>query len=346
MARRYIAALAAIILLLTGCGSTKEAVKEHKEKKVENVKKETIEDPYTFPLTGIGTKEKVTDRSVAVMVNNHPKARPQTGLDKADIVIELLAEGNVTRFLAIFQSEKPDNIGPVRSARDYYIELAKSYDSLFIAHGYSPEAKEMLDRGYIDHLNGMQYDGTLFKRSSNRVAPHNSYITYENIVTGAEKNGYAMDKAPEPLTFLKKDEVKKLEGNPGGKVSVSYYNDPTFTATYEYDAQTGKYKRFSDGVQTANFETKEPVLLGNVFIIETRHQIIDSAGRRTIDLTSGGKAYLLQKGLIREVEWKSQDGRLVPAINGSITGFVPGKTWINVVPTDPGLSNVVKVEEN
>lgn len=78
------------------------------------------------------------------MINNHPKARPQTGLTEADIVYEVLAEGEVTRFLAIFQSSNPKLIGPVRSSRDYYIELAKGYNSLYIAHGYSPEAKNYL----------------------------------------------------------------------------------------------------------------------------------------------------------------------------------------------------------
>ncbi|WP_041580224.1 DUF3048 domain-containing protein [Bacillus sp. 1NLA3E] len=348
MVRRYIVVSAAIFLLLTGCSGTKEAnVKEHKEKAIENVQKETAEFPNYFPLTGIGTKEEVGGRAVAVMVNNHPKARPQTGLDKADIVYELLAEGNVTRFLAIFQSEKPEKIGPVRSAREYYIKLAKAYDSLYIAHGYSPDAKEMLDNGYIDNLNGMQYDGTLFKRSTDRVAPHNSYITYEKILEGAEKNSFSMKNAPEPLTFLTKDEIKKLEGQPGKKVSVAYLNNPTFTATYEYDETIGKYKRFSAGEQTVNYETDAPVLLDNVFIVETEHQTLnDGAGRRKIDLTSGGKAYLLQKGFLRQVEWKSQDGRIVPVINGAIVGFVPGKTWINIVPSNPGLTSEVKVEAN
>ena len=146
------------------------------------------------------------------MINNHPAARPQSGLNKADIVYELLAEGDVTRFLAIFQSEQPDNVGPVRSARSYYIELAKGFDSLYIAHGNSPDAKEMLDSGYIDDLNGLYYDGTLFKRASFRKAPHNSYITYDNILKGANQKGYEMEKAPSSLTFLTEDEVKELSG--------------------------------------------------------------------------------------------------------------------------------------
>jgi hypothetical protein len=347
MLRKYLAASFAVFILLTACSNTKvETVKIHKEKKIENVQKEAVELAHHYPLTGVATKKESRDRAVAVMVNNHPKARPQSGLDKADIVYEVLAEGNVTRFLAIFHSEKPETIGPVRSAREYYIKLAKAYDSLFIAHGYSPDAKELLEGGFIDHLNGMQYDGILFKRSADRVAPHNSYITYEKILEGAKKNNYAMDRPPEALTFLTKEEQGNINGQPGKNVSVSYFNDAQFTATYKYDEALGKYKRFSNGVQTVDFQTKNPVLLDNVFIVEAVHQTIDQAGRRKIDLTSGGKAYLLQKGFLREVEWINVGGRIVPALNGSVIGFVPGKTWINVVPSSPGLTYAVRVNEN
>jgi hypothetical protein len=338
---KWITALAVIFLLLTGCSNkTVEPVKEHKEKKVENVKKDPPKFSAYYPLTGIGTNENINNRAIAVMVNNHPKARPQSGLNKADIVYELLAEGNVTRFLAIFQSEKPENIGPVRSAREYYIELAKGYDGLFIAHGYSPDAKEKLDRGEIDHLNGMQYDGTLFKRSSDRIAPHNSYITYDKILEGAKKNNYSMEHPPSPIPFLTEAQQAELTGTPATNVTVPYLNDSTFTAIYEYDAAIGKYTRSSDGEQTIDLNSKEPILLDNVFIVETDHQTIDSAGRRQIDLTSGGNAYLIQKGKLREVQWTNDNGRILPVIDGEVGGFVPGKTWINIIPSNPGLAAI------
>src|SRR5699024_3549017 len=69
----------------------------------------------TFPLTGIDTNETIDNRIVGVMVNNHPDARPQSGLSQADMVFEILAEGHMTRFLALFHSEQPEQIGPVRS---------------------------------------------------------------------------------------------------------------------------------------------------------------------------------------------------------------------------------------
>ena len=330
------------LLALTGCSNkTVETVKEDKDKKVEDVKKEEPEEfAAVYPLTGVGTNENINNRAIAVMVNNHPKARPQSGLDKADIVYELLAEGNVTRFLAIFQSEKPDKIGPVRSAREYYIELAKGYDGLFIAHGSSPDAQAMFDRGEIDHLNGMQYDGTLFKRSSDRVAPHNSYITYEKVLEGAKKNSYSMEQPPSPIPFLTEAQQAELTGQLGTNVTVPYLNNATFTSTYEYDAASGKYSRSSNGEQTVDYNSKEPVLLDNIFILETDHQVIDSSGRRQIDLTSGGNAYLLQNGKVREVQWTNDNGRILPVIDGAVGGFIPGKTWINIVPSNPGLAAV------
>jgi Protein of unknown function (DUF3048) N-terminal domain/Protein of unknown function (DUF3048) C-terminal domain len=279
------------------------------------------------------------------MVNNHLKARPQSGLSKADIVYEVLAEGNVTRFLAIFQSEQPDVIGPVRSARGYYIELAKGYDSLYIAHGFSPDAKEMLDAGYIDDLNGIYYDRTLFERVSFRKAPHNSYISFDHILEGAQQKGYEMEEMPDSLSFLTEDEVNALTGEEANEFSISYsQSDHSFNSTFEYDDSLQKYKRFSNGEQTLDYNTEEPMLVDNIVIVETGHKIIDNAGRRDIDLTTGGKAYLMQKGLKMEVEWRNVEGRILPYLNGDVVELIPGKTWINLIPTNPGLRQAVSFE--
>ena len=343
-------ALAAMtVLLLTACSSNNETNEnnsnppEDTAQENDSVQKdsneETAEFDYQYPLTGIGTDEEADQRAVAVVVNNHPKARPQSGLDKADIIYEVLAEGNVTRFVAIFQSEHPEKIGPVRSARDYFIELAKGYDSFFVAHGYSPEAKQMLTSGSVDNINGMQYDGSLFKRADFRKAPHNSYITFENIEKGAEKVGADMTESPESLEFAGKTEG--IAGEEAQSVKVSYYDNPSFSPVYEYDQKTEKYTRLSEGETTADYDTKEPVLLDNIFIVEAATQIIDDAGRREIDLESGGDAYLLQRGKLQKIQWENRDGRIVPSGGAK---FVPGKTWINIIPENPGLEEFISVQ--
>ncbi|MDQ0156885.1 DUF3048 domain-containing protein [Robertmurraya andreesenii] len=345
MKRRWIVLMAVFIAVLAGCSDKKETVKEHEEKEVTDVtKKEKEVFPYQAPLTGVGLKEEPSGRAYAVMINNDPKARPQSGFHKADIVYELLAEGNVTRFLAIFQSEQADRIGPVRSARDYFIELAKGYDALYIAHGYSPEAKKMLDNGYVDHINGMQYDGSLFKRDKSRVAPHNSYITSENVLKGAEKIGYDMDQPPSALTFLTEKEIEQLDGEKATSALISYFSSNLFNVQYEYDEHEKKYKRYSNGELTVDSDSKDPLLLDNILILEAEHKVIDSEGRREINLASGGDAYLLQRGQWKEVEWKNQGGKLLPFANGREVGFVPGKTWINIVPSGKGLEQIVSFE--
>ncbi|WP_456276919.1 DUF3048 domain-containing protein [Bacillus sp. AK128] len=339
---RIIFVISLMFLLLLGAGCSQQEAKpvsidpEEIEEEVESeVTEETEKQAFanTYPLTGIGTDKLVDQRTVAVMVNNDPKARPQSGLHRADIVYEVLAEGNITRFLAVFQSEAPEKIGPVRSARDYYIELSKGYDAFYVAHGFSPEAQQMLQAGEVDNINGMEYDGTLFKRADFRKAPHNSYITFENIMKGATENNYATTHDQEPLKFLTEDEIASISGDPAENVKVAYSKSDFSIVDYEYDTNQEKYYRYAGGDLTEDLDSKERVLLDNVFIIETSHKVLDSAGRREIDLVSGGNAYLLQKGKKQEVQWENVDGRILPYVNDQPVGFVPGKTWINIVPS-------------
>ena len=106
--------------------------------------------------------------------------------------------------------------------------------------------RKCLKRGYIDDLNGLYYDGTLFKRASFRKAPHNSYISFDHILKGANQNEYEMEQAPNSLSFLTSDQVEELKGEEANHVSISYYNQ-IFNSSFEYDETLQKYKRFSNG---------------------------------------------------------------------------------------------------
>ncbi|MBN9654848.1 DUF3048 domain-containing protein [Halobacillus sp. GSS1] len=334
-----------IVLLLTACnekagaaqpGETKEketAVEKQIETE-ENVtvdEKEETEQAYTetFPLTGEPAVDKADHRALAVMVNNHPKARPQSGLSQADIVYEILAEGQITRFLALFHSEIPDTIGPVRSARPYYFKIADGFDALYAYHGASTAINQQVASSGIDYLDGAMYDnnGWLFQRSSDRSAPHNSYLLTEGVEQAAATKGYDAEEAPETLSFTEKD---SFDGTPVDDVQVTYGSRTNVRFTY--DSEKEQFLRSSDGEPTIDRLNEERVAVENVWIIETGHQIIDGAGRRAIDLTSGGNGYLLQKGQMKEVEWKNVDGRLLPYKDGSPQAFTPGKTWVNIIP--------------
>lgn len=292
---------------------------------------------YKAPFTGMTVNEEKKMRPVLVTINNHPDARPQSGLSDADMIYELMTEGNTTRYLALFQSELPDEIGPVRSARDMFIHLAQGLDAFYVAHGYSPDALALLKSGDVDHVNGMQHDGTLFKRSTDRKAPHNSYISGENIRIAVEQVNAPMmiDKMPS-LSFHESIESAKIEQS-ASTITVQNGSHPVFTSTYTYDEQTGSYEQSVNNVQTIDQANGEPIELANILVFEAAHQTIDAEGRQAIDLESGGKARLFQAGGVKEIEWTNVDGMLVPVENGVTVKLVPGKTWIHIVKTDPGI---------
>lgn len=331
-----------LTFLLAACSQEKA---EDNEGKANNLgSKSGTEQRNAFPLTGVDTNDAVDERVVAVMVNNHPKARPQSGLSQADIVFEILAESHITRFLALYQSEQPDVVGPVRSAREYYFDLANRYHAIYIYHGAANFVEDMIQQRGIENINGSTYDndGNIFKRESFRKAPHNSYLQFNAVNDIAEQKGYSTKEDIEPLTFI--DGTSDIEGDVGERVTIAY--DSTWKVQYDYDEETERYYRSSDGEPTVELNTEEPIYADNVFIVEAYHEVIDSEGRRAIDLNSGGKAYLIQKGKVQDVEWKNDDGRITPVKDGKTVGFVPGKTWINVVPSSPGLDRSVSISSH
>lgn len=344
--KKFSIAMILFLIFIVGCSKDKDIVDDNKvtEESIEEEKIEQQEPTYAgvFPLTGIETNEDTDRRIVSVMVNNHPAARPQSGLSQADIVFEILAEGGITRFLALFQSERPEIVGPVRSAREYYFELATGYDALYIFHGAADFVYDMIrDRG-IENLNGATYDndGHLFKRESFRKAPHNSYLLYDAVDEVAESQGYDIISSVEPLKFLAKDEA--IDGEIANQIIVKYPGrNETDIVEYSYDQTSEKYSRFENQSQTVELDSEEPIQVDNLFIVETYHEVIDNEGRRRVDLQDSGQAYLFQKGKMRRLEWKNENGRIIPVKDGEPVGFVPGKTWINVVPSNPGIEQLV-----
>ncbi|WP_085993301.1 DUF3048 domain-containing protein [Oceanobacillus senegalensis] len=355
--KKFLFLFLVFLALLSGCSNSNEQVqeqeepdKETQEEKTQEKEEKTEQESFDniYPLTGIGTNDSVNNRIIGVMVNNHPKARPQTGLSQADIVFEILAEGMITRFLALYQSKIPNVVGPVRSAREYYFELADDYNALYVYHGAADFVDEMIINRGIDSLNGSIFDndGHLFKRETFRNAPHNSYVLLESAYDVAERKGYESTVEYEPLPFLANADSVKLSGEPAQHIEVIYSEKYSFAnVEFIYNEKEQKYMRYSNGEKSVELETEIPIQVENVFIIETDHKVIDDVGRREIDLTSGGDAYLIRKGIVQKVTWENRNGRIIPVKNGEFIGFVPGKTWVNVIPTLPGLEQSVIISD-
>lgn len=329
--------------MISGC-QKEEAVPEETEIiEAEDGETEQENFRYMTPLSGEPSEEHVLNRPVVVTINNHPLARPQSGLQDADIIFELIAEGNVTRFLAVYQSEMPGRVGPVRSARDYFIDIAKGFNALYIAHGYSPDAKAKLDSGEIDHLNGMKYDGQFFHRSSDRKAPHNSYTSGEDIQAGAEREGFELQLAEEDIPvfpFYKEPSSSDL-GEAASQVTVAYSSNDQFINHYRYDTTSGFYERDVAGEVTTDKETGEALSLANVVVLEMPHRTIDSEGRQEVTLEGTGNAWLFQSGRVIKGTWTNEDGLFMLQAEDDELRYNPGQTWIHIIPTNRGLDSMV-----
>lgn len=337
--------LIGLVTFMIGCKKDEEDGAKNEGKESNVGEKDIDSEPvHTYPFTGIATNEEIDHRPIAVMINNHTTARPHSGIVDADIVFELLAEGDITRFLALFHSELPEVAGSVRSAREYYFELAQGYDAIYVYHGAATFVNDMINAQHIDHLNGAIYDNDqhLFKRDQERKAPHNSYVLLDQAYEVAEQKGYDITSSVSALEFADEDAV--VEGEDAQTVEIGYNgSNPAHLVSYSYNEQTNRYARSEDGTDTIDLTTEAPIEVENILIIETAHHVFDSEGRREVDLTSGGNGYLVRQGVIQEIEWENHDGQIIPTKDGQVVPFVQGKTWVNVIPSDPGLQSSVHV---
>ena len=143
-------------------------------------------------LSGEWVEEEIGKRRpIAVMLNNIEVAVPQSGIENADIVYEAPVEGGLTRLMGIFENyDSLDKIGSVRSSRLYYVYFAKEFDAVYVHYGQAIYAESLLNSKSIQNLNGLQLEGTVFYRTSDRKAPHNAYTSADGIAKGIASKGY------------------------------------------------------------------------------------------------------------------------------------------------------------
>lgn len=336
--KKTAAVLLAAALSVTAVGCGKQAAPEPAPAGGEEavpVQKTQNQAPVTAPLTGLTVDKESTDRVVMVMVNNHAKARPQSGLDKADVVYEMLEEGLITRFMAFYQSQAPEVVGPVRSIRPYNIEIGQGFDAIFSHAGGSVAALSIIRNGDYADLDEIYAYPKAYWRDKSRKAPHNLYTSIEKLRKGAAEKGYAVGGEIPVIRF--KQEGEEVQGEPGTKVSINY--SKRNTAGYEYDPGTKLYKRLTAGKPHMDKESGKQLTATNVLVIAARHRTLDSEGRLEIDTMGPGKGYLFQHGQALAVTWERKEGMIRVYQNGEEVPFYRGTTWVNIVPTTPSFAD-------
>lgn len=306
------------IFIFSGCSE-----KKNKEATVDIVEEPPVEEEIVEEVF-----EKEFDGSFIVSIDNHIDAYPQSGLDKADLVIELLAEGGITRFLAFYDSYHAEKIGPVRSARYYFVEIAKGYPSAFAHAGGNTDALNLIPYLKIMDLDEIYNSGGAFKRTKDRRPPHNLYTSTELMYKHATAKKYP---------------IKSLESLPIGEVSggteveiidipyakLSYYYH---VVTYMYDE--GKFWRYVNG---KSFESDEGVKIAtdNLVVMEIpSRSVVKEELQSEMKVVGSGTAKFFIDGKIYQGKWSKEKTSSPFSFfyNDEPMKFKEGKTWIQVVP--------------
>ncbi|MCA9323851.1 DUF3048 domain-containing protein [Candidatus Saccharibacteria bacterium] len=298
-------------------------------------------EPVYSPLTGVKTTEEKAKRAVTgVMIENSIDARPQSGLTEAGVVFEAIAEGGITRFLALFQEAQPSNIGPIRSARPYYVRWAKGYDAAYAHSGGSGEALALIQSLGVKDMDHGRYGEQYFSRVSSRYAPHNVYTSMDRLDSLRAANGYNESKFT-PFARLHDDPKTKgvdesivSGGTPTTSISFNI-SGPLYNTSYSYDASTKTYKRNLAGTPHTD-ENNSKQIAPTVVVALIMSYSIHSDGIHSVYANIGsGKAIVFQGGQKFEGTWeKTSDSAslVLKGADGKNLALSAGQTWITAIP--------------
>ncbi len=313
---------------------------------------QTVQAPVSKninPLTGLELRtEAIGKRPVAVMVENSPAARPQWGLSTPDVVIEGVAEGGITRMMWLYSdiADMP-KVGPTRSARHDYVELAEGFDAIFVHFGGSVYAYDTLKKDGVDDIDGM-YAGSYFARDKSRkvATEHTAYTTGENIQKAVADKGLRTDinsANASPFTFAA--EKQTLSGGTCNSVKAVFSGE--YWHTFKYNADDGLYYNYmkTSEMKDANGAT---MAVSNVLILYSSISSVAGSDKGHVDwdLSSGNGVYI-SNGTYQNIKWSKGTASTPTAKlrltdeNGGELKLNTGKMWIGFVPASNSGSTVI-----
>ncbi len=292
------------------------------------------------PLTGLPVSVDASmQHVVAVMVDDHLDARPQSGFNAASQVWQVPAEGGIPRYMMIFQETVPGTVGPIRSARQYFIEWASEWKALYIHVGGAPNALATLrskGRGeLVYNADGFRFEGTQMWRDKTRSAPHNEYTDGEQLRAIAKIVGAA--DVPMTPTWTFGPAGSTWQRPTGMSIVVTY---PYETITYRYDALTNTYPRFINKSTTQQMDAGDgqPIAPSNVVILKVRFGPLNdghpSKKRLEAEDVGSGEAIISSNGQVIHGTWEKaaiDAPTLLFGPDGQAVTLTAGQTYVQVL---------------
>jgi hypothetical protein len=298
--------------------------------------------PPAWPLTGLEapTKASGSKRPLSIKIENSPAARPQTGLNSADVAYETVTEGGITRFNLIFQSNIPKIVGPVRSARLSDLWVVPQYRALFFYSGASSSVTSRVKQAGLPDLSqdaGISYP---YSRSSARPAPHNLYIDTKKAYVEAKRRGKKVTAKVPSLEFGPASIATSASPVKSVYIPFSSFNNVTWT----WSKKRHVFLRQNNGKIHRDAETGKQVAAKNVVVMWAKYTAAshDKVGSTTYNIKLGGKgkATVFRDGKRYNGKWiatRTQPPHFVDK-NGRPIRLAPGNTWMQVVPLDVNIS--------
>ena len=290
---------------------------------------------YYSPLTGLLVKnEAATKQTVsAIIIENSPDARPQSGLKQSGVVYEAIAEGGITRFLTLHQQDKPRIIGPVRSLRPYYVDWLAAYDASVVHVGGSPAALSEVRNGSYRDIDQF-FNASSYWRATDRYAPHNVYTSFDKLDALNAQKGFTESH----FTGFTRIDGKPSETPDATSVAINI-SSALYNTAYTYDKESNAYLRSQGGAPHLDREDGQIRPAVVIAMKVQMNHVMEDGYRESIATIGSGEAIIFQNGTAQTVTWTKKDKKsqiTFQDAEGKDVPLVRGQAWIAAVPNGSG----------
>lgn len=294
----------------------------------------------TSLLTGVEvSQDKANQPIMASIVENLGGvggARPQSGLSSAGVIYEALAEGGITRYLALFQADVPADIGPVRSLRPVFFDTAMEYGAPVAHAGGSSDALASVRNNKTFKDLDQFYNGAYFRRINSRYAPHNLYIYGPKLTELVTKKGW--NKPPTFAAWPRKDDAPSA--TPNATSITANFSSPMYLAQFSYDKASNSYARTLAGqadVDAVNKQRIKPKTVIAIYAATAGGVQRNGKPKTDIDIIGTGKGVIFQDGIATPMTWTKPGLSARMSFKDSSGAEIKlnrGQSWVCILPSD------------
>lgn len=273
---------------------------------------------------------------VAVMIDNHTSARPQSGLQAASVVYETLAEGGIPRFMAIFAQRDMKEIGPIRSTRPYFVKEAVEINAALAHAGGSPDGLNLVKKLRLQSFFAIKGAFAKYFFRSHLGGVHGLYTTGAKIVAAFKQAKTDRVKALyRPWKFIDQPLfANRPNGKHGAFIDLGYGR--SYDVEYRYDKKSDSYLRFTGYRPHVDRLTRKQIAVKNIIIMNTaKEKVLDRKGRLDIRVTGRDTGWLLKDGKTIPIHWTKKNDRartIFTTNDGKEAELNRGNTWVEIVP--------------